>query len=59
MAEHISQCAECRRYTLEKKCPSCHKETFRPLPPKFVLPDKYGKYRREVRREELKVKELY
>lgn len=56
MGKHIFKCPVCFRYTLES---SCHGATFRPLPAKFSREDKYGKYRREARKEELKKKGLY
>lgn len=53
--EHLQKCS-CGKYTLE---PRCHGATQRPLPPKFSLEDKYGKYRREIKRKELGEKGLY
>jgi H/ACA ribonucleoprotein complex subunit 3 len=47
-----------QRYTLEKKCPSCGKETVIPRPPKFSLQDKYAALRRESKKEELKERKL-
>ena len=59
MAEHIHKCPSCQRYTLELECSVCHKATIRPLPGKFSLTDKYGKYRREAKKNELREKGLY
>jgi len=56
MASHIMKCPACEKYTLQE---TCHGQTQRPQPPKFSLEDKYGKYRREARKEELKKKGLY
>ena len=59
MASHIMKCPVCEKYTLQETCSSCRHPTLRPLPPKFSLEDKYGKYRREVKKEELRKKGLY
>lgn len=59
MAEHIHKCLFDNRYTLEKVCPACGKETIIPRPPKFSLDDKYAGLRREAKMEELKKKGLY
>lgn len=54
--KHILKCTSCSKYTLEK---SCHGETVLPIPAKFSIEDKYGEYRRKVKKEELKKKGLY
>ena len=54
----ILTCAHCRTYTLEAVCPSCHKTTSNPVPPKYSVEDKYGHYRREVKRPERMEKQL-
>jgi len=59
MSEHIHKCPACQLYTLEPACPGCNHATFRPLPAKFSLADKYGTYRREARKEELRRQNLY
>ena len=59
MVNHLLKCSACGRYTMEEKCPQCKQETLRPLPAKFSPPDKYGKYRREVKKKELIEKGLY
>lgn len=51
MAEHIRKCVDDLRYTVEKKCPSCGKETILPRPPKFSLEDKYAALRREYKKQ--------
>ena len=58
MAMHIQRCSE-HGYTLEKECKKCNLETATPRPPKFSLEDKYGDYRRDVKKKELKEKGLY
>ncbi|MBI2666657.1 RNA-protein complex protein Nop10 [Candidatus Woesearchaeota archaeon] len=59
MVSHIMKCPTCEKYTLQETCQMGHGKTQRPLPPKFSLEDKYGKYRREVKKEELVKKGLY
>ena len=59
MAEHIYKCSFCNSYTLESKCPKCSKKVVLPRPPKFSLEDKYAYLIREVKKEELKKKNLY
>ena len=53
MAKHIYRCTTCENYTMRKECAKCSEKTISPKPPKFSLNDKYDKYRREVRKEEL------
>ncbi|MBT4936121.1 RNA-protein complex protein Nop10 [Candidatus Woesearchaeota archaeon] len=53
MAQHIHTCSVCKVYTLEETCPQCNAKTVLPKPPKFSPEDKYGDYRRKVKREEL------
>lgn len=43
---------------MDKKC-SCGGKAINPKPAKFNLEDKYGKYRRKVKREKLKEENLY
>ncbi|HLC97363.1 MAG TPA: RNA-protein complex protein Nop10 [Candidatus Nanoarchaeia archaeon] len=56
---HIRKCASCGKYTLKEHCPACGSSTMQPKPPKFSPEDKYGGYRRTVKKEELKGKGLY
>ncbi len=59
MVEKLLFCSGCKKYTLEEKCPSCQAETHMPKPPKFSLNDKYGSYRREVKKKKLIENGLY
>jgi H/ACA ribonucleoprotein complex subunit 3 len=54
MSLHILKCRKCKEYTIRKICPSCGGEAVSPLPTKYSPEDTYGKYRREVKKEELK-----
>lgn len=50
---HILKCKKCSAYTLKKQC-GCGGEAVEAKPPKYSPEDKYAKYRREVKEEELK-----
>ena len=58
-ASHISKCPSCQNYTLEKICSKCNLETILPKPPKYSPEDKYGSYRRNIKKLELNQKGLY
>ena len=47
----IRKCPKCGRYTLSEICPVCGEKTVYALPPKFSPQDRYGKYRRMLKRE--------
>jgi H/ACA ribonucleoprotein complex subunit 3 len=49
----IMLCQQCKKYTLKDNCPSCRKKTINPQPAKFSPEDKYGKYRRLQKKEEM------
>jgi H/ACA ribonucleoprotein complex subunit 3 len=59
MAEHILKCLSCNKYTLESTCSQCNNPAVIPKPPKYSPEDKYGDYRRQIKREELKKINLY
>ncbi|MDY1590555.1 MAG: RNA-protein complex protein Nop10 [Methanofastidiosum sp.] len=44
-------CPKCNKYTLKGLCPLCNTHAVNPHPPKFSLEDKYGKYRRLIKKE--------
>ncbi|MCD6409273.1 MAG: RNA-protein complex protein Nop10 [Candidatus Verstraetearchaeota archaeon] len=47
----LRKCKSCGKYTIsEKKCPYCGGELGNPHPPKFSPEDKYGKYRRMMKK---------
>jgi len=52
--KHILKCKNCEAYTIKSKCLKCGKEAISPIPPKYSPDDKYGKYRRKVKSEQLK-----
>ncbi|MHA1266793.1 MAG: RNA-protein complex protein Nop10 [Candidatus Helarchaeota archaeon] len=52
MGKLLRKCIECGRYTMnEEKCPQCGGKVVNPQPPRFSLVDKYGKYRRKLKKQ--------
>ncbi len=47
----IRKCPKCKRYTLKEFCPVCGEKTIEAIPPKFSPEDRYGEYRRKLKRE--------
>jgi rRNA maturation protein Nop10 len=54
--KHILKCQQCGNYTMLEKC-QCGGQAATTKPARYA-PDKYAKYRREARKEDLKKKEL-
>ena len=54
MRTKIKRCVSCGKYTLEDICPSCGAKTVNPLPPRFSPTDRYGRYRRMLKRMTMK-----
>ncbi|MFX0098306.1 MAG: nucleolar RNA-binding Nop10p family protein [Candidatus Hodarchaeota archaeon] len=52
MPKLLKKCYDCGTYTMrEPPCSSCNSENVKSVyPPKFSVDDKYGKYRREMKR---------
>lgn len=50
---HIQRCVACGQYTLKLQCPACGSESRTTAPPKYREDDRYGKWRREAKRERL------
>jgi H/ACA ribonucleoprotein complex subunit 3 len=44
-------CKKCKIYTLNKICKNCNQNTILKNPPRFSPQDRYGKYRRELKRK--------
>jgi len=57
--KHIFKCPKCKTYTLKKICNKCQDKTRSSKPPKYSPQDKYGDYRRNQKKQELKEKKLY
>ena len=53
MSLSILYCSNCKKYTLKEMC-SCGNKTQTTRPAKFSPEDKYGRYRREWKKEHAK-----
>ncbi|MCD6513216.1 MAG: RNA-protein complex protein Nop10 [Thermoplasmata archaeon] len=49
----MKYCIKCRRYTLKDICPVCGEKAVKREPPRFSPQDRYGKYRRMLKRRSL------
>ena len=56
--KHILKCVKCGKYSMKERCPVCDAECVIVKPAKYSPEDKYAKYRREAKKEELKEKGL-
>jgi H/ACA ribonucleoprotein complex subunit 3 len=45
-------CKNCGTYTLEKTCKKCKNKTISKNPPRFSPQDRYGEYRRKLKKLE-------
>ncbi|MEE9592254.1 MAG: RNA-protein complex protein Nop10 [Thermoplasmata archaeon] len=50
MRTTILRCRECGTYTLHDRCPHCQGATVMALPPRYSPEDRYGEYRRRLKR---------
>jgi len=57
MSRAILKCTKCSSYTLDENC-ECGGKASSPKPAKYSPDDKYAKYRREVKRDELEKRGL-
>jgi len=46
----IRKCPSCNNYTMKIECENCRIETQLPKPARFSPEDKYGKYRRKLKK---------
>ncbi len=53
MKMKMHKCNGCGIYTLEDKCPKCGGPLHVIYPPKYSIEDKYGKYRRKLKKESM------
>ena len=51
--KHILKCGNCSEYTMKEECPKCSAKALNPIPPKYSIEDKMGKYRRMAKKENL------
>ncbi|MBU7004390.1 MAG: RNA-protein complex protein Nop10 [Theionarchaea archaeon] len=47
----LKRCKACRKYTLGSSCPHCGERASSPHPPRYSPQDKFGKYRRMLKRD--------
>ena len=47
----LRKCPSCRDYTLKEQCPKCGGTTLMPMPAKYSPEDRYGEYRRRLKKE--------
>lgn len=47
----LMRCASCEGYTLRAACPKCGSPTVMAMPAKFSPEDRYGEYRRRLKKE--------
>lgn len=50
--ELLKRCIACSEYTLKEPCPYCDEPARSPRPPKYSPEDRYGEYRRRLKRLE-------
>ncbi|MBU2639209.1 MAG: RNA-protein complex protein Nop10 [Nanoarchaeota archaeon] len=50
MKKNILICPKCNNYTLKKTCSNCKTKTISPKPAKYSPEDRFGKYRREYKK---------
>jgi len=51
MGTLMRKCKKCSEYTLMDVCKSCGAKTVVPVPARFSPEDRYGKYRRMMKRQ--------
>jgi H/ACA ribonucleoprotein complex subunit 3 len=47
---NLFYCKKCKVYTLEKKCKNCGNKTIIKHPPRYSPQDRYGRYRRKLKK---------
>jgi len=51
MKTSLRKCPSCQEYVLGEVCARCGTKTVVPIPPRYSPEDKYGKYRRKLKKE--------
>ena len=51
MKMKMYKCKKCNIYTIKDKCPKCGGKLNVIYPPKYSIEDKFGKYRRKLKKE--------
>jgi H/ACA ribonucleoprotein complex subunit 3 len=52
MKMKIRRCRSCKEYTIQDHCPYCGEELEVAYPPRYSPLDKYGKYRRMLKKQQ-------
>lgn len=52
MRSALRKCLPCSLYTLKDSCPKCDSPTVMPIPARYSPEDRFGEYRRAMRRME-------
>lgn len=47
----LRKCPACRSYTMKETCPKCGGTTIMAMPAKYSPDDRYGEYRRRLKKE--------
>ena len=50
MRSVMKKCRACGHYSLKDICPNCGQATGNPMPPRYSPEDRYGAYRRKLKR---------
>ena len=50
MRSILQKCTACGRYSLKQVCANCGHATGNPMPPRYSPEDRYGAYRRKLKR---------
>jgi H/ACA ribonucleoprotein complex subunit 3 len=51
MKTSLRRCPACQEYSLEERCARCGAATLVPVPPRYSPEDRYGEYRRRLKKE--------
>ncbi|MBP1944696.1 RNA-protein complex protein Nop10 [Methanobacterium petrolearium] len=54
----MRRCRSCKEYTLKDRCPHCGGELEVIYPPKYSPEDKYGKYRRILKKQAIEKNQI-
>jgi len=49
----LRKCQSCKEYTMGDRCSRCDEKAVVPVPPRYSPDDKWGEYRRRLRKENL------
>jgi H/ACA ribonucleoprotein complex subunit 3 len=52
--KNLLYCRNCGTYTLDEVCSKCKEKTVTKNPPRYSPQDHYGKYRRKLKKEQIR-----